>query len=294
VAEQRYVGGQAVIEGVMMRGERTWAVAVRRPDGGIEVAVNDTPGWSDRWSKFPLARGVVTLAESVSLGMKALSFAAAASPDDEEKPGKGEMAGGIVMALVLFVGLFILAPALLARASGFRGSIAFNAFEGAIRIALFLGYIIAIGRVPDIRRVFEYHGAEHKSIAAYENGVELTTTNAQRFSTEHVRCGTNFLLTVMVLTIVCYSVFGRPGLALLLLSRAVLIPVIAGLAYELIRLAARNMHRRWVRALMRPGLLLQRLTTREPSDDQVEVALTALRAALTAEQLAEVEARTAA
>jgi len=277
----------------MMRGERRWAVAVRRPEGGIELAVNDAPGWAERWSKIPLARGVVTLAESVSLGMKALSFSAAASSDEEEKPGKGEMAGGVVVALLLFVGVFILVPALLARASGLRGSIAFNAFEGAVRLLLFLGYIVAIGRVPDIKRVFQYHGAEHKSIAAYENGVELTPANAQRFTTEHVRCGTNFLLTVMVLTIVCYSVFGRPGLALLLLSRAVLIPVIAGLAYELIRLAARNMHRHWVRVAMRPGLLLQRLTTREPTDDQVEVAIAALRAALTAEQLAEVEARAA-
>jgi uncharacterized protein YqhQ len=293
VAEQQYVGGQAVIEGVMMRGAHTWAVAVRRPDGGIEVAVHDAPGWGERWSKVPLARGVVMLAESLNLGMKALSWAAATSADEDEQPGKREMAGGIVLAIFLLVGLFLVLPALLAHASPFHGSIAFNAVEGAIRLLFFLGYIVAIGQVPEIRRVFQYHGAEHKAIAAYENGMELTTANAQRFSTEHVRCGTNFLLTVMVLTIACYAVFGRPGIVMLVLTRALLIPVVAGLAYEIIRHAARNMHRRWVRAAMRPGLLLQRLTTREPADDQVDVAITALRAALTPEQLAEVEARAA-
>jgi uncharacterized protein YqhQ len=163
--------------------------------------------------------------------------------------------------------------------------------EGILRLALFLGYIIAIGRIADVRRLFEYHGAEHKAIAAYENGVEVTPERAQRFGTEHVRCGTNFLLTVMVTSIAIYSAFGRPSLLLLIGSRALLIPIVAGVAYEIIRLGARNFDKPVVRFLMRPGLALQKLTTREPSLDQIEVAIVALRAALTADQRAEVDTR---
>jgi uncharacterized protein YqhQ len=163
--------------------------------------------------------------------------------------------------------------------------------EGGVRLAIFLGYLVLIGFLPDIKRVFQYHGAEHKAIAAYENDVELTPESAQRFTTEHVRCGTNFLLTVMVVTIFVYSFVGRPALPLLVLSRIVLIPVVAGLAYEVIRFAARHMDKRWVRVAMIPGLSLQKLTTREPTLDQLEVAITSLRAVMTAEQLAEVEAR---
>ncbi len=164
-------------------------------------------------------------------------------------------------------------------------------FEGIARLAIFVLYLAAISRVRDIRRVFQYHGAEHKAIAAYENGVELTPETAQQFSTAHVRCGTNFLLTVMVVAILVYSVIPRPNLLFVIGSRVVLIPVIAGLSYEVIRLAARNMQHRFVRALMRPGLLLQRLTTREPELDQLEVAIASLRAVMTADQLADVDAR---
>src|SRR5439155_5582202 len=166
-----------------------------------------------------------------------------------------------------------------------------HAAEGALRLALFIGYLLLIGRLRDVKTVFQYHGAEHKAIAAYENDVEVTPQSAQRFSTEHVRCGTNFLLTVMVLTIVVYAFVGRRDWWLLIGSRIVLIPLIAGLSYEVIRFAAKHMERGWVRVLMRPGLALQRLTTREPSLDQVEVAVVSLRAVLTAEQLAEVDSR---
>jgi uncharacterized protein YqhQ len=169
--------------------------------------------------------------------------------------------------------------------------VAFNVMEGTIRLGMFLGYVAAIGRLPDIRRVFQYHGAEHKAIAAYENDVELTPESAQRFSTAHVRCGTNFLLTVMVVTILLYSLFGRPGWVVLVASRLLLIPLVAGLSYEIIRFAARNMHRRWVALSMKPGLALQRLTTREPTLDQLEVAIASLKAVLSAAELAEVEAR---
>jgi uncharacterized protein YqhQ len=193
--------------------------------------------------------------------------------------------------------VFLVLPMLGARgASSLLGlsGLAFHMLEGLLSLGLFLGYITLIGRIPDIRRVFEYHGAEHKAIAAYERGVEVTPTSAQRYTTEHVRCGTNFLLTVFVIAIVVYSVVGRPALPYLIASRILLVPVIAGLAYEVIRFAAGHMDRRWVRALMVPGLALQRLTTREPSDDQVEVAIAALRAVLTDAQTAEVDGRRAA
>jgi uncharacterized protein YqhQ len=292
--EPRYMGGQAVMEGVMMRGVRSWAVAVRTPEGDIEVQVHDAPRWAERYARIPLLRGVMMLAESLSLGFKALTWSANRQVPEEERLSKGAMTGTIAFALVLFTGLFILLPAFGARGldrwvplQGFW----LHAAEGALRLALFVGYLLLIGRLRDVRRVFEYHGAEHKSIAAYENRVEVTPESAQRFTTEHVRCGTNFLLIVMVITIVVYAFVGRPGWPLLVASRVLLIPLIAGIAYEIIRFAARHMDSRAVRVLMRPGLALQQLTTREPTLDQLEVAIRSLRAVMTAEQLAEVEAR---
>ena len=294
--EPRYVGGQAVIEGVMMRGASVWALAVRTPEGDIDVSVNDVPGWSERYRHIPLVRGVTALGESMSLGMRALSQSASKAAGEDEQLTKGQMATTMAVGIALFTAIFIVLPALMAKGAGrfFDGSLAFNLVEGALRLALFLGYIVAIGRIPDIRRLFQYHGAEHKAIAAYENDVEVTPERAQQFTTEHVRCGTNFLLTVMVTSVVLYSAFGRPSLVVLIASRALLIPVVAGVAYEIIRLAARNFDKGAVRFFMRPGLALQKLTTRQPSLDQLEVAIAALRAALTADQRAEVDARLAA
>jgi len=291
--EPRYVGGQAVIEGVMMRGESVWAVAVRTPDGEIDLSVHDVPGWSEHYRHIPLVRGVTALVESMALGLRALTHAASKAAGEEEQLTKGQMTATMAVGIALFTAIFIVLPALMAKGAGrfVGGSVAFNVVEGILRLALFLGYIIAIGRIADVRRLFEYHGAEHKAIAAYENGVEVTPERAQRFGTEHVRCGTNFLLTVMVTSIAIYSVFGRPSLLLLIGSRALLIPIVAGVAYEIIRLGARNFEKPIVRFLMRPGLALQKLTTREPSLDQIEVAIVALRAALTADQRAEVDAR---
>ena len=291
------MGGQAVIEGVMMRGATTWAVAVRTPDGDIEVAVHDVPGWAERYNKIPLFRGVMNLAESMSLGMRALSWSGNRQmPEDERLTGKA-MGAAMAVSLALSMGIFILLPALGARGLGSLFGItglAFHALEGVLVLSLFLGYLTAIGRMKEIRKVFQYHGAEHKSIAAYENDVPLTPESAQTFTTAHVRCGTNFLLTVLTMAIVVYSVIGRPALPYLILSRIILIPVIAGLAYEVIRFAARHMDKRWVRVAMIPGLSLQKLTTREPSLDQIEVAIAALRAVFTAEQSTEVDARVAA
>ena len=280
-----------------MRGATTWAVAVRTPDGDIEVAVHDVPGWAERYNKIPLLRGVMNLAESMSLGMRALSWSGNRQmPEDERLTGKA-MGAAMAVSLALSMGIFILLPALGARGLGSLFGItglAFHALEGVLVLSLFLGYLTAIGRMKEIRKVFQYHGAEHKSIAAYENDVPLTPESAQTFTTAHVRCGTNFLLTVLTMAIVVYSIIGRPALPYLILSRIILIPVIAGLAYEVIRFAARHMDKRWVRIAMIPGLSLQKLTTREPSLDQIEVAIAALRAVFTAEQSTEVDARVAA
>jgi len=290
----RYLGGQAVVEGVMMRGEHHWAVAVRTPDGDIELAVHDASDWAQRWSKIPLVRGVVALAESLGLGFRALAWSADRQLPEEERLSSKAMGWTIGGALLFFTALFIVVPTFInagvASALGVNG-IAYHLAEGVIRLAIFLGYLALISLLPDIKRVFQYHGAEHKSIAAYERDVELTPESAQQFTTEHVRCGTNFLLTVMVITIVVYALVGRPDLFWLITSRILLLPVVAGLAYEVIRFAASRMDRPWVRALMVPGLALQRLTTRQPTLDQLEVALASLRAVLTAEQLAEVDAR---
>jgi uncharacterized protein YqhQ len=290
-AEPRYMGGQAVVEGVMMRGASRWAVAVRDPDGSVQVRVHDVPGWSERYGNIPVLRGVTGLAESLGLGYRALTWSANQQVPEDERVSEKVMGWAVGVAAVAFSALFVVLPALAGRSFGhlFHGS--FPLFEGIARLAIFVVYLAAISRVRDIRRVFQYHGAEHKAIAAYENGVELTPETAQQFSTAHVRCGTNFLLTVMVVAILVYSVIPRPNLLFVIGSRVVLIPVIAGLSYEVIRLAARNMQRGSVRALMRPGLLLQRLTTREPALDQLEVAIVSLRAVMTADQLADVESR---
>ncbi len=292
--DPRYVGGQAVLEGVMMRGERAWAVAVRTPDGDIEIDTHEAPRWSERYRKVPLVRGVTTLAESLALGFKALSWSANRQVPEEERISGRAMGWTMGIALALFTGLFIVLPALAGRGLGNLlglSGLFDHLAEGTLRLAIFLGYLLLIGRMSDIRRVFEYHGAEHKTIAAYENGVEVTPESAQQFSTEHVRCGTNFLLTVMIVAIIVYSLLGRPGWVVLVASRVVLIPVIAGVSYEISRFASRRMDQRWVRMMMKPGLTLQRLTTRQPSLDQLEVAIASLRAALTAEQLTEVDAR---
>jgi uncharacterized protein YqhQ len=295
--QPQYVGGQAVLDGVMMRGQRSYAVAVRRPDGEIEVEVQDAPRWALRWGKVPLARGVVALAESLVLGMRSLAWSAQQSLGDEPEVqlGKGSIALSMTLALVMFSGLFIVLPAVVTRAAGkvFAHGVVFNVAEGLLRLTIFLSYLLLMARLADVRRLFQYHGAEHKAIAAFENGVEVTPERAQRFTTQHVRCGTNFLLTVMVITIAVHSVFGRPSWKILLLSRVTLLPVVAAVSYELIRFAAKHMDNRVVQRLMIPGLSLQRLTTRQPTLDQLEVAIAALRAALTADQLAEVDARAA-
>jgi uncharacterized protein YqhQ len=291
MAEDRYVGGQAVMEGVMMRGESTWAVAVRKPDGEIVVDVHEVPGWSEKYRSVPILRGITGLGESLGLGYRALGWSANQQIPEADQVSSRIMGWTMAFAVVFFSAIFILIPAFAGKGLShlFRGS--FPIMEGIVRLALFIGYLLLVGQLKDIRRVFQYHGAEHKTIAAYENGVEMTPETAQQFSTAHVRCGTNFLLIVMVVAVFVYSFIPRPNLLFVIASRIVLVPIIAGLSYEVIRLAAKNMQRGWVRKLMRPGLLLQRLTTREPELDQLEVAIASLRAVFTAEQRSEVDAR---
>jgi uncharacterized protein YqhQ len=293
--EPRYMGGQAVLEGVMMRGETTWAVAVRTPEGEIVTDVRPVAGWSDKYRKVPILRGVMGLGESLGLGYRALTWSANRQVPEDEQVSERAMGAAIIVSMVLFSSLFLVLPAVagkgVSNGSWMPFELPFHLAEGVIRLALFVGYLAAISLLKDIRRVFEYHGAEHKTIAAYENGGELTPEAANQFTTAHVRCGTNFLLTVMVVAIFTYTFVPTPNFAAIIVSRVVLIPVIAGLSYEVIRLSARNMQRAWVRVLMKPGLLLQKLTTREPDLDQLEVAITSLRAVLTAEQLSEVESR---
>jgi uncharacterized protein YqhQ len=288
------LGGQAVLEGVMMRGVSTWAVAVRNPEGEVELTSEPIVSWAKRSRVFrwPVIRGVVALAESLKIGFKALGISANAQLEEDE-PEIGGAAWGLTIALsmVIAVGLFFVVPvgatSLIKDALG--SALLFWLVEGVLRTAILIAYLWAISRLPDLRRVFEYHGAEHKTISCYEAGEELTPENAARYSRLHPRCGTSFLLVVMVLAIFVFAPIGLPAWYWLLASRILGIPLIAGLSYEAIKWMGRHRRRRWVRALMWPGLMLQNLTTREPDHDQLAVAITALDAVLAVERPGETE-----
>ncbi|HEV7805644.1 MAG TPA: DUF1385 domain-containing protein [Solirubrobacteraceae bacterium] len=299
------VGGQAVLEGVMMRGVSTWAVAVREPTaeqlaGGRrldadeaargEIVVQSFPLVSvlkrHRWLRWPIVRGVVALAESLQIGIRALGIAAnAQSPDDDEPISRGTWLGTVTLALSLAVGLFFLLPVFLTSLvkDQLPNSLVFVLVEKLVRIAIFLTYLWAVSRMRELRRVFEYHGAEHKTISCYEAGMALTAENAQRFSRLHPRCGTSFMLIVMVVAVVVFAPLGTPAWYWLFASRVVGIPLVAGLAFEVIKWMGRNRSKRWARALMAPGMKLQVLTTREPDHAQLAVAIAALEAVLAVE-----------
>jgi uncharacterized protein YqhQ len=282
------VGGQAVMEGVMMRGVSTWAVAVRKPSADLDIQSFPLVSWTKRHRLFraPVVRGVVALADSLSIGFRALGISAnAALPEGEEEISRATWAGTLVIALLFAVGLFFVVPvALTSLVKDQLGSaFLFWLVEGVLRTAIFLGYLAVMSRLPDLRRVFEYHGAEHKTISCYEAGLELTPENAQRFSRLHPRCGTSFLLIVMLVAIFVFAPLGLPAWYLLLASRILGVPLIAGLSFEVIKFAGRNRSRGWVRTLMWPGMQLQRLTTREPSADQLAVAIAAMDAVLSVE-----------
>ena len=287
------VGGQAVIEGVMMRAPSAWSVAVRQPDGRITARRNDLTRLSERnrWAKVPLIRGIFVLGESLTLGFKALSWSAQVATEEEEKPLTGAQIGWtMALAFVFFAGVFILLPALAAGAVSEDSDLMFSTLEGVIRLVLFIGYIWLIGRSSEIARVFEYHGAEHMSIHAYEAGDPLTIEAVSKYPPEHPRCGTNFLLIVVLGSIIIFSFLGQPGWVFLIVSRILGIPIIAGLAYELIRFSGTRPGP-LADILARPGVWLQKLTTSVPEDDQIEVAISSLVVALDEEQLEDVTAR---
>jgi uncharacterized protein YqhQ len=295
LASKLNIGGQAVIEGVMMRTPGTFSVAVRRPGGEIAIQVEPLKLLSERSRlfKLPIARGVITLISALFLGVKALNFSADMAMEEERgKDGRKEagslaMAFTVALSLGLGVLLFFVLPLyltkLLKSAMPLIGSseLTFNLVDGVIRVGIFIIYILAISTMKDIKRVFQYHGAEHKSIYAFEAGDELTVENARKYSSLHPRCGTSFLVTVMVVSILVFSMFPHDmPFWKTAVSRLVFIPLIAGLSYEFIRYSGKMRDSRLISIVSAPGLWLQRLTTREPSDDQIEVAIVSLKEAL--------------
>lgn len=296
------VGGQAVLEGIMMKGIDRMAVTIRKPAGGLHVMIEKAKEPS-KWMKYPILRGVVAFMGSLITGTKILMYSAEILEELEKEDGTaiekdkftiwlekyfGEkntmtimLYTSVVLALVFTVGVFIIFPT--AAVNIFQlittNEILLNLIEGVFRILLFVGYILLISRMKDIRRVFEYHGAEHKTIHCHENGLELTVENCKQFEPLHPRCGTSFLMFVMVISLLLFSLLGWPGLLFRIGSRLLLIPLIAGLSYELLRWAGRSDS--WVvKILSLPGLALQKLTTREPDDQQLEVAIVSLKAVL--------------
>jgi uncharacterized protein YqhQ len=295
------VGGQAVLEGVMMRGISTWAVGVRKPAVGEAplgpIAVQTFPlvSWTRRRRiyRWPVIRGVVALAESLAIGLRALGISANAQlPEEEQEISSGAWAGTVVFALVFAIGLFFVVPvgvtSLIKNQLG--SSVLFWAVEGVLRTAIFLGYLFLLSRVPDLKRVFEYHGAEHKVISCFEAEDELVPERATLYSRLHPRCGTSFLLIVMIMAIFVFAPIGLPAWWILVITRIVGVPLIAGLSFEVIKWAGRNRRRRWVQAIMYPGLQLQRLTTREPDLDQLAVAIAAMQAVLAVQKPGETTA----
>ncbi len=314
--EDILVGGQAVIEGVMMRTPYAYAVAVRRSDGSMTLKKEAVRRLADVWKPltWPVVRGFAVLLQSLVLGIRTLNFSFnVATADAEAKPEAGQaqadaaahdggwlpVALSMVAALAVAVGLFILAPLWITTwLKGYFTAVhnwfVFNMVDGVIRVVFFLAYILLISRMKDIRRVFQYHGAEHKVVHTWEAKEELTVENARKKSTLHPRCGTSFLLFVMVVSIVVFSIFKFKAFWAIFLSRLVLIPVISGLSYELIRFSAPRSRQGFFRLVVMPGLSLQRITTKEPSDDQLEVAILALKEALILDSIKAREAQAAA
>ena len=277
---KKFVGGQAVIEGVMMRGPGVTATAVREPAGTIVVQKEPTKSIADTYPilKKPFLRGCVALYESLVIGMKALSFSAKAAGDEEEEMSNSEIAITMVISTIFAIAVFLALPTFIVKfIPGVQDNhVVLNLIEGVIRLVLFLLYIWGIGLTKDIQRVFQYHGAEHKTIHTYELDLPLTVENVRKQSRLHPRCGTNFLLIVMVVSIFVFAFLGWPNLLERIVSRVLLMPVVAGIAYEVIRLAGRS-ESSFVQSLIKPGLALQYMTTREPEDDQIEVAIRALK-----------------
>jgi uncharacterized protein YqhQ len=292
--EETLVGGQAVMEGVMMRAPHSYCVAVRKPSGEIVSEEMPVSRMSEKytWLKYPMMRGLGTLCQAMSLGMKALKFSADAALDDgiSEKPKevpRWMMAVQVILSVVFFLVVYKLIPLKLTeylsnQAPALKGQIAFNAVDGAIRLAIFVGFLFLLSRAKDIRRVFEFHGAEHKVVFNFESGRPVNVENAQQFVTWHPRCGTSFMFVIMLISTVVYMIVPAPTFTAKLLERIILLPVITGLSYELIRFAAKR-RGSFLALLTAPGLWTQRITTKAPSDDQTAVAIHALNGAMALE-----------
>jgi uncharacterized protein YqhQ len=277
-------GGQAVIEGVMIRGRTAVVTAVRRPGGDITVNSRPVPSISQsRARHLPLVRGVVILIEAMVLGINSLLYSANIAMEEEQEEISNKALWGMVASgVVLVIALFFLAPLFLTKLAStlIPNAISFMVVEGVVRLAIFIAYLKIISLMPDIKRVFTYHGAEHKTVNAYEAGVPMEVESIRAYGTAHVRCGTSFLFLVLIVAIVVFSFVGRQTLWLMVISRVVLIPVIMGLGYEVIYFGARHTSNRLVRIILAPGLWLQSLTTGEPDDRQIEVAIAAMNKAV--------------
>ena len=292
------VGGQAIMEGVLMRSPNFWGMAVRTPSGDMDLRAERFHSVTRRSKLFrlPIIRGALSLGETLWLGMKALTISTNIALGEEQELSKKEIAGTLIFALVLGFGLFLVAPVLGTKGLGsFLGNsienpVIFNLVEGFIRIAIFIAYLLVITLLSkDIKRFFAYHGAEHKAIKVYERGEELFPANARKLDTSHVRCGTSFVLYVLVLSILVFSLLGVEGWLYMLASRVIVIPLVAGIAFEFIMWSARHQDSALVQMLVWPGLQMQKLTTREPSDDMVEIAMASLKKVLSMEKEAEIE-----
>jgi uncharacterized protein YqhQ len=286
------------MEGVLMRSPNFWGMAVRTPSGDLDLRAERFRSITRRSKLFrlPIIRGALSLGETLWLGMKALTLSTNVALGEEQELSKKEIAGTLIFALVLGFGLFLVAPVLGTKGLGsllgssIENPVLFNLVEGLIRIVIFIAYLLAITLLSkDIKRFFAYHGAEHKAIKVYERGEELVPANARKLDTSHVRCGTSFVLYVLVLSILVFSLLGVEGWLYMLASRVVVIPLVAGIAFEFIMWSARHQDSALVRALVWPGLQMQKLTTREPSDDMVEVAMASLGKVLSMEKEAEIE-----
>lgn len=293
------IGGQEVIEGVMMKGPESIAIAIRRPDGEIEIKKEKLKSNRKTISKIPIIRGLFAFVDAMVVGVKALSFSAEFIEEEEDKkpkkPSKWDnfldknmIAISIVFSIFFSIGLFILLPTFAVSFIGnvSKSPLVMNLIEGLVRVAIFVGYIAAISRMKDIKRVFEYHGAEHKTIFCYESEEELTPQNARKFTRLHPRCGTSFLFLVMIVSILLFSFFRWPNLLIRLIIRIALMPLVAGISYELIKWAGRS-DSKLVCAISAPGLWLQKITTQEPDDSQLEVAIAALKSVLVEDQEAD-------
>lgn len=291
INEKYQVGGQAVIEGVMMRSKNFWAVAVRRPDKTISTKLFNDGSLinKNKIFSFVFIRGITSLIESMSMGFKALSYSVNEATGAEIKFSRKEMVISIIIAVAFAVGVFFILPTVIGRTfSGFfPNTIVYNLIEGLIRISFFLIYILSVSQLKDIKRIFQYHGAEHKTIQAYENNEELKPEKVRKYSTIHVRCGTSFLFIVMIVAIFVFALLGKQPIIWRIISGILLIPVIAGISYELIKLAGKFSKYRVVNILFYPGLLLQKITTREPDDDQLEVAISSFEKVMEAEKTLE-------